>query len=81
MKNSATPQVTKKPWLGVLFVFIFGPFEFLYYSWQKALVVFLLFFLPNLLLYKLNSIIAEIILWIIQSKIAIEILCSMDKGS
>jgi hypothetical protein len=59
-------HVIKKPWLGAFFVFIFGPFGFLYYSWKKALVSFLLFFLPNMLLYNLDSIIAEVIRWVIQ---------------
>ncbi|MGB7060734.1 MAG: hypothetical protein WBF13_00090 [Candidatus Zixiibacteriota bacterium] len=59
-------QVTKKPWLGFFFVLIFGPFGFLYYSWKKALVAFLLFFLPNLLLYNLNTTAAEVVRWIVQ---------------
>lgn len=59
-------KVTKRPWLGAFFVFIFGPFGFLYYSWKKALVAFFLFFLPNMLLYNLNSTIAEVIRWIVQ---------------
>ncbi|MGD1043489.1 MAG: hypothetical protein ABR913_10595 [Sedimentisphaerales bacterium] len=63
--------VTKKPWLGAFFVFIFGPLGFLYYSWKKALIAFLLFFLPNLLLYGLNSTIAEVIRWVVQLLMAI----------
>jgi len=59
-------QVTKKTWLGAFFVLIFGPFGFLYYSWQKAVVALLLFLLPNLFLYGQNSIIAEVIRWLIQ---------------
>jgi len=65
-KRKLVYQVTKKPWLGAFFVFIFGPFGFLYYSWKKAVVAFLLFFLPNMLLYNLNSTIAEVIRWLIQ---------------
>ncbi|MDO8486205.1 MAG: hypothetical protein Q7S77_00700 [Candidatus Staskawiczbacteria bacterium] len=65
-------QTIKKPWLGALFVFIFGPFGFLYYSWKKALVVFLLFFLPNLIIYNLDyGVAAEIFRWIIQIVLAV----------
>ena len=64
-------QVTKRPWLGAFFVLIFGSFGFLYYSWRKALITFLLFFLPNLLLYNLDSVVAESIRWIVQIFMAI----------
>jgi len=64
-------RVTKKPWLGAFFVFIFGPFGFLYYSWKKMLISFLLFFLPNMILYNLDSIIAEIIRWLLQTLMAL----------
>ncbi len=59
-------RVTKNPWLGAVFVIIFGPFGFLYYSWKKAVVAFLLFFVPNMLLYSLDSTLAEIIRWSVQ---------------
>jgi len=59
-------QVTKKPWLGALLVFIFGPLGFLYYSWRKAIVTLLLFLLPNMILYGLDSTIAEVVRWSIQ---------------
>lgn len=64
-------RVTKKPWLGAFFVLLFGPLGFLYYSWKKAVVAFLLFFLPNMLLYNIDSIIAEIIRRIIQILMAL----------
>ncbi len=64
-------KVIKKPWLGALFVFIFGPFGFLYYSWKKAVVTLLLFGLPNLMLYNLNSTFAEIVRWVIQISLAV----------
>lgn len=59
-------QVTKKPWLGAILVFIFGPLGFLYYSWRKAVVTLLLFLPPNMLLYSLDGTIAEIVRWGIQ---------------
>lgn len=33
-------QRRKNPWLGFIFVLLFGPFGFLYHSWKTALVVF-----------------------------------------
>ncbi len=59
-------QVTKKPWLGATLTFLLGPFGFLYYSWKKALIAFLLFVLPNMLLYNLDSTVAEIVRWGVQ---------------
>lgn len=64
-------QVTKKPLLGALFTILFGPLGFLYYSWKKAVVAFLLFTIPNLSLYGLGSLIAEITRWTIQILMAI----------
>jgi hypothetical protein len=64
-------QVVKKPWLGALFILLFGPFGFLYYSWKKALICFLLFFLPNVILYSLNSSAAEVIRYIVWVLMAI----------
>lgn len=59
--------VRKKPWISALLVLILGPFGFLYYSFRKALVVFLLFFLlPSIILYQTpNSTAIEIFRWII----------------
>lgn len=47
-----TYYITKNPWLGAFLTLLFDPFGFLYYSWKKAIVNFLLFFLPNLFLYE-----------------------------
>lgn len=63
--------VTKKPWLGAILVFVFGPFGFLYYSWKKVIVTLLLFSLPNMLLYALDSAIAEVVRYIIQLLMAV----------
>ena len=35
--NEEKPKKLKKPLVGAIFVFIFGPFGFLYYSWKKML--------------------------------------------
>lgn len=59
-------QGTKKPWLGAILVFIFGPLGFLYYSWRKAIVTLLLFLIPNMMLYGLDGTIAEVVRWTIQ---------------
>jgi len=64
-------KVTKKPLLGGFFTIIFGSFGFLYYSWKKALVAFLLFTIPNLLLYSQDNLIAEITRWSIQILMAV----------
>ncbi len=66
IKKTLKVEKKKNPWLGAILVFIFGAFGFLYYSWKKAIVVFLLFFLPNIFLYSYDDAIAEIIRWLIQ---------------
>jgi hypothetical protein len=48
-------QVTKKPWLGAILVFLFGPLGFLYYSWKKAVVTLLLFLLPNMFIASMEQ--------------------------
>lgn len=65
--------VKKKPWLGSLLVFFFGPFGFLYYSFKKTLIVyFLFFFIPGAVLYQpQNTISVETIRWLIQFFLAV----------
>lgn len=61
-----TYLVKKNHWFGAILVVIFGPFGFLYYSWKKAAVSLFLFFLPNILLYNIDTTIAEVTRWAIQ---------------